>query len=257
MATEKSVTRLNKIVSIVKEHNGASIKRLSEELGVTEMTVRRDLKTLSDEGSVRVIHGAAIYNKDQDESSYNVSKHETVMKSEKSRIGKYAASLVKENDIILVDYGTTAAQLVENLPDQMDISITTFSANSFLAARKKGIHRIFLGGGFYHPDTEAFEGREMLDMVAQMRATKAFIVPNAVSKDFGFMCVRKNEMELKKKFVENSVEKIVLCDSSKFGKVSPCFFASFDEIDLIITDTSLPEDWQDFLKEKGIKFVMV
>lgn len=260
MAPKKTEIRLNNIIQLLKEQNGASIKQLSQILDVTEMTVRRDLRSLQEEGIVTMIHGAAIYNPNVDDAQnplYTIPKCSPVMKDEKSRIGKAAAKLIEPGDILFVDSGTTTSQLIRNLPNGMDIVLNCFSYNIFSEAKTRGVDKIYLGGGIFHYDTEAFESPETLRMVESTRATKAFIVPNAIEMNLGFMCVQEYEMNLKKSFIANSMERIILADSSKFGSVTKCFFADFSSIDTIITDSGISDEWAEFLKEKGIKLIVV
>lgn len=260
MAPKKIEIRLNNIIALLKEQNGASIKHLSQMLDVTEMTVRRDLRTLQDEGIVTMIHGAAIYNPNAEDSlnhSYTIQKCSPVMKDEKSRIGKAAANLVESNDILFVDSGTTTSQLIRNLPNGMDIVLNCFSYNIFSEAKTRGVENIYLGGGIFHYDTEAFESPETLKMVESTRATKAFIVPNAIEKNLGFMCVQEYEMNLKRSFIANSMQRIILADSSKFGKVTQCFFCDFQDVDILITDDGISSEWKDFLGSKNIKLIVV
>lgn len=260
MTPKKTEIRLNSIIAHLKIQNGASIKQLSDMLDVTEMTVRRDLRTLQAEGIVTMIHGAAIYNpnaEDNIDKNYTIQKCSPVMKNEKSRIGKAAASLVCAGDILFVDSGTTTWHLVRNLPNGIDIVLNCFSYNIFSEARSRGIDRIYLGGGIFHHDTESFESPETLKMVANTRATKAFIVPNAAEKNLGFMCVQEYEMNLKKSFIVNSIKRIILADSSKFGSVTQCFLCDFTDIDTIITDSGIHQDWIDFINSKGIELIIV
>ena len=259
MAPKKPEIRLNNIIEILKQQNGASIKQLSEMLNVTEMTVRRDLRGLQDSGMVTMIHGAAIYNPNAEciaHRPYTISKSSPVMRDEKSRIGKAAAALVEPNDILFVDSGTTTSQLVQNLPDNIDIVLNCFSYNIFSEAMAHGIEKLYLGGGLFHPDTETFESPETLEMVSKIRASKAFVVPNAVEMNLGFMCVQEYEMNLKRSFIANSMKTIVLVDSSKFGKVTQCFFCNFADVDTIVTDDGLSKEWRDFIKSKNIELII-
>lgn len=261
MALDKVQNRLKMILYILKNQNGASIKQLSEYLHVTEMTIRRDLRSLQNEGAVTIIHGAAIYNPsfplDEKNAPYDIVRGSVVMSEEKYRIGRAAASLVSSGDILLIDIGTTSAQLMHSLKSDMDITIACFATNIFSEARKKRVGRIMLGGGTFREATESFEGPEALSLVAETCATKSFIVPNAIDMHLGFMCVTEFERNLKKAFVANSQERIILADSSKFGKVTQFFFCGFEDVSTLITGSSISKEWRRFLEDKGIKLILV
>lgn len=261
MASNKLQIRQDNIIKILKEQNGASVKQLAGIFDVTEMTIRRDLRTLQDSNIVTIIHGAAIFNPHSisDEEgglTYNIATDSTIMREEKKRIGKAAAELIQPDDILFIDTGTTSIQLIKNLKQNIDITLVCFAFNSFVEAKKKNTKKIVLGGGVFHPDTETFESPETLAMLSNTRATKAFLVPNAIEMQLGFMCMQEYEMNLKKSIIKNSMERIILADSSKFGNVAQYYFSDFSTIDTIITNDSLSDEWKSFLQKKQINLIL-
>ena len=107
----KKLQRANKIIDILKEKNGATVKELSLTLGVSEMTIRRDLEILKSNNIINNVYGAAIYNPSNNieklESFYDIENEVIRNEDEKIKIGKTAANFIQEDDVIIIDTGTT------------------------------------------------------------------------------------------------------------------------------------------------------
>ena len=94
-------------------------------------------------------------------------------------------------------------------------------------------------------------------MLKKIRATKAFISAAGVHATMGVTGMNSYELETKRELIQSGAEKILLVDSSKFGVIKPWFIADIDAFDRVITDTGLPEEWQELIREKGILLEMV
>ena len=252
--------RINQMIDILQKRNGASIRQLSKELNVTEMTIRRDLEVLRTNNLVNIIHGAAIFNpeaeKADDDTKYNVFHEQDVMNRAKNRIGKTAARMIEPNDVIFIDIGTTAAAMAKYIPNGYPITVACFTMNTLQEVLIKNVEQLIFGGGYYHPNTQVFESPESLQTISNVRATKAFITAAGVSLELGLTCANKSEVETKRACIHNALETILLVDSSKFGQVKPAFFAEINQINTIVTDAGLSEEWQDAIKQLGIKLVI-
>lgn len=260
MATNVKSERLNQIIQILRERNGASIKQLSHRLNVTEMTIRRDLESLRINNIINLVHGAAIYNPDADkpgfDTSFQVMAEKGIMDLEKGRIGKAAARLVVPGDVIFVDTGTTAVQLIKYLSAGLPITLACFTMNALLAVQKKNVEHLVFVGGHYHYNTQMFESPEAIQMIRKMRATKAFISAAGVDKKLGLTCVHQYEVSTKQACIETAQQKILMVDSSKFDTVTPAYFGELVQIDTIITDDGISQEWKDALQELGIDLMI-
>lgn len=255
---EQQKNRLDSILAFLDSTDFASIRELSVELGVTEMTVRRDIQILKDSGIVRQLHGAVSKNPDYAESSlskqnYSIMQTESIKKQEKNRIGKEAVRMIKPGNTIFIDIGTTAAALSRAIPFGSDITAICFSMNIFEELAKKKLSRIYLAGGFYHSDTQAFESDEAVSSIKSIRANIAFIAPSAISMSTGITAMTPYEARIKNSIIENTEKRILIADSSKFSEVNPCFVSFFDKINAVITDRSLSDEWIGFFKDKDIE----
>ena len=252
--------RLEKLKSILIKSNGVGIKELSKELGVTEMTVRRDLKSLMETGDAVIVRGVAVYRPKAvsvEAQVYSIEDEKKVMREEKERIGKKAAEMLEVGDVIFLDVGTTLEKMASLISDNMQITAMCFAANTLFQLQKKNISQIIMGGGYYHPSSTVFESEAMLPIMNGLRATKAFIAPAAVDMALGLTCSVPYDKTIKELEIKNSQKRILLITSNKFGKVKSTLFGTWDQVDAVITDKGITEDWISFFKEKEVELFIV
>lgn len=257
----KKNDRLNNLIEIVRTKNGASIKELATILNVSEMTIRRDLTILEKEHIIHSVYGAAIFNPDHrysnSELSYELLSEQNKQDIEKSKIGAYAASLVQEGDLIVIDTGSTTEALANSISDSLEATILCYNANILNSLRTKENLKLHFSGGTYHPKTQMVESQEGISLIKSMRFNKAFLSAAGLHSSYGITCVYSYEVPTKKAILESSIEKILLLDSSKFGQVKPAYFANIQDFDLIITDTSISNEWIDEINKYKIKLKIV
>ncbi len=249
--------RIKKIVEIVKAKNGESIKALSEQLGVTEMTIRRDLVHLKASRLVKVVSGAVVYDGEttavDNPDFYDLSTQRRRRTTEKYRIGKVAASLIEADDVVYFDIGTTASQIIQHVPSSLPIVAVCCTMNALIEVRKRKMENIIFIGGTYHSDVQMFESKEGIELLNRTRISKAFISAAGVDGKLGVTCINNYEVYTKQAAMQGALEKILVLDSSKFDVVKPAFFARLKDFDAIVTDSQLSSEWQDQIEALGIK----
>ena len=255
---EKKTDRYERLIRHLKENNNFStVKDISASLGVSTMTVYRDVEELCQKEVLNQVYGGVILNQDyiDDVSSfvdfYSVKKSEEVNADKKERIARKAISLLEAEDVILIDSGSTTERFARMLPTSIPLTILCHATNILNAIQQKPNCRIFLAGGFYHPSTQCFESNEGLALIRRVRTSKAFISASGVSEKLGATCYHMFESETKRAIMETSNQKILLADSSKFGKITNSFFANLRDFDVIITDTSISQYYKDYLIDSG------
>lgn len=257
----KKEERLNQSIEIIQKQNGATIKELAALLDVSEMTVRRDLETLKARGVILDIPGVAVLNSQytggQDEDSYLLSRATHTHMKEKERIGKYAASLIKPDDCIIIDNGSTVECLADSIAKDTKLTVFTCNLNILNKICNNPNISIIFGGGYYHPDTTLFECAESIQLIENVRATKVFVSAAGVHDTMGVTCMNNYELRTKQAIIQSGAEKILLADSSKFGVIKSSFLTDLEIFDRIITDRNLSEEWVELIREKGIDLEMV
>ncbi|MEA4854460.1 MAG: DeoR/GlpR family DNA-binding transcription regulator [Christensenella sp.] len=256
----KKSERANAILEILSHRNGESLKSIAQELDVSEMTIRRDIGILQEKKLVTLIQGVAIYNHHPSSSilnkQYDFQSEKETYSDEKERIGIKAASLLKPNDVIVIDTGTTTEQLAKHLPADLNLTVVCYNMNTLMYVKEK-TDRIIFGGGHYHRNTQMFQSPEGVALISRTNSNKAFISAAGVSSKLIASCIDQYETNTKKAAIESAIEKILLVDSSKFDRICPVTFATLKEFDVIITDNNLSEEWVQYIHDLDIKLFLV
>ena len=215
-----SEERLEKIVELVSQRSSITNQELTRLLGASESTIRRDLTTLAAEGRLLKVHGGALALtaavKTRDEDIYS---RRPLQAEEKRRIGKYAAGLVRDDDLVFLD---TRAVFVTN------------AVGHAKTLSQRGL-TVYLLGGRMKPVTEAIVGSEAVLSLNKYNFSKGFFGTNGVSLESGLTTPDIDEAAVKEHAAAQSREKYVLCDSSKFDQIAPISFARLQDV-RILTD---------------------
>jgi DeoR family deoxyribose operon repressor len=257
----RSNYRTDFIINNLYANGFVSIKELSKKLEVSEMTVRRDLRELSKSNIVTLIPGGAILKKnpppDKDEEKYLIQTAESLMLEEKIKISRKAASLIEPNDVIVIDTGSTTENLPKFIPENLPLTIICYTLNILFKVYENKNWKLVFPGGYFHTNTLMFESPEGIEIIKRIRANKAFISAAGVSEKLGVTCATDYEKETKKAIIDSSDVKILLIDSSKFGKVKISHFADLTDFDIIITDIGIPKKFVEIIKSLGIKLYII
>lgn len=255
MPAQKRRDRFHRIIHYLQANCGASLGELAGELGVSEMTVRRDLEDLARENAVQLIHTGAILPRGaggRAPGRWSLADAHTFHAAEQMRIGGKAASLVNAGDTIIVDSGPAAEWLVRSLPQGMPLTMICFSLNVLVEARRREGSAIVLAGGSMREDTLAFESPEAVGLIRRYRANKAFLAPAGVSERLGVTCAGSVEAEMKQAAVASSQTRILMTDADAFGRVAPAWCADLKDFDVIVTDAGVSLEYVEIARSLGI-----
>ena len=212
--------------------------------GASEATIRRDLNSLARQGKLSKVHGGAVL----PEGEFHGEEPDMETKSqlhmaEKDRIGRYAASLVSDDDIVFLDAGTTVLQMAEHLQESKALFLT----NSIDCARRlmeRGL-RAYVLGGMLKPGTVALVGTEALKSLRRYNFTKAFLGVNGIAVSRGFTTPDPEEAAVKAAAAERARDAYVLADASKFGAVTAAEMFPLEDA-RIITDRLPDQRYRDY-----------
>lgn len=256
----KKQDRLSFILSELGKSAGVSIQTLADAAEVSDMTIRRDLEELENKGLVTVIRGVAILNKNQDGSSiikdYSLQDERHIMPEAKQSIAKLAATLIQPDDTILVDTGTTTEQLFSHLPNDASLTVVCYNLNTLSECRKMDHRNIIFPGGFFHRNTQMFESIEGAELISRICINKCFLSAAGISSNGAVSCIEQHELLYKQKAMKTSMTKILMADSSKFGKIRPCMFSNLTEFDIVVTDNNISEEWLNMFKHWNVKYML-
>lgn len=248
--------RHEKIVELVNERGGIRVSELSELLGVTEETIRRDLDRLEEEGRLRRSHGGAVSVREQSQPEIPFSEREITNAEEKKRIAAEAVKLVRPHDRILLDASTTAWYMARILPD-VPLTVLTNSVKAAVELGGKERIRVISTGGLLAYRSLSYVGPLAERSLEEFHVNKAFLSCKGVHPDYGLSESNELQARIKQKMAEIADEIILLADASKFGVQAFARFATMDRVGQIITDSRFPEEARAPFAALGIRIIAV
>ena len=253
--------RTNFILNRLSVDGFANIKDLSKRLEVSEMTIRRDLRELSIDNVVTLIPGGAILKRnspiEKDKEKYLIQTAESVMLEEKIKISRKAASLVNPNDVIIIDAGSTTKNLPKFIPENMPVTIICYTLNALFNVYENKNWKLVFPGGYFHRNALMFESPEGIEIIKKIRANIAFVAVGGISEKLELTTPTSYEKETKRAIIQSSNKKILLVDSSKFGKIKISHFADLTDFNIVITDSGISKEWKEIIKNSGVKLYIV
>lgn len=232
-----------------------TVNQLAEALGVSGMTVRRDLAELARTRQVLRTHGGAILAERINSDRYYAARmHE--MQEAKAAIGAAAAALVQPGDTILIDAGSTTLQFVRSLTPINPLTVITNDVQvaAFAAANRSWTVSI-LGGGI-RPDNYSVVGPDAVEQMRHLKVAKVFLAATCVHPQAGVGTNNPHDAEVKRLMVRRSGVRVLLADSSKFGRVCPHVFCTPMELDVIVTDAGVSDALREQLTGQGPRFII-
>ncbi len=243
--------RRQQILNEIFSRRNVSVVDLASVLGASEATIRRDLKALADEGQIDLVYGGATIRRDSDFSFR--SKQQRNIEAKRT-IGQLAANLVRENDQVFLDSGTTCFEMVPFLKRKRGLSVIANSARLTLELESPNINVIMIGGQ-YRPDRMDCVGPLAATQLDQLRGYLCFIGADGLSQDFGPAASDLESAHLNRIAVLGSRETILVADQTKFASPSLFKIVDWDRISRVVTECEPSDDWRSFFEARGITLV--
>lgn len=245
--------RWSSIIHVVESRGAVTVMELSDLLKISESTIRRDLTALDRQGRLQKVHGGATaVEKEFVSDEYDVRTKSQICIEEKNAIARYAAALIRDDDFVFIDAGTST----ETLINYISSSKAAFVTNGILHAKKlvaRGL-KAYVVGGIVKPVTEAVVGADAVTNMKKYNFTKAFLGTNGIHTEFGYTTVDVEEAMVKMEAVSRTRTSYILADHTKFDKITAVTFAPIDKAS-IITDSQVKEKYKDitYIKEVSVE----
>jgi DeoR/GlpR family transcriptional regulator of sugar metabolism len=254
--------RRQRIVKDIGTLDDNIIPRLSQKYGVSEMTIRRDLKALEAIGLIKRTYGGAVRwpFAAADPTLLAREKRQTLAAAQKAQIARYAAeNLVASGDIIILEGGTTATAMTPYLADKNDLTVVT---NGTATAEELRRHlplsaTILVTGGLLRPESSTCVGPVTERFFREFHARRLFLSATGLTLREGVTDPKLLEIQVKRAMIAAAEEVVMLMDSTKFGVRSLTKVIDFGEIGRLITDDGAPEPMVEDLLAQGIDVVAV
>src|SRR3989441_4693891 len=251
---QNSSDRHAQLIGLLEKRGYCSVVEMSQLLNVSPMTIRRDLHMLHEKQIVEVTHGGASFLASKRiEPDFAIRTHEHLL--EKQAIGKLAAELfIEEGDVIGIDSGSTALEIVRNLPN-VPLTIVTHSlAAANVVAQNKQYSLIVLGGVLQH-GANCFCGPQAIGALHTLYINKLFLSASGLLLHQRLSCDNLLDAKVKQALISSSRQVILCMDSSKIGRVYLARFATLDDLDTLITDNDISDESREAIEQHHIQVI--
>ncbi|KUF14636.1 DeoR/GlpR family DNA-binding transcription regulator [Streptomyces silvensis] len=236
------------ILDEVRRRGGVRVNELTRKLGVSDMTVRRDLDALARQGVLEKVHGGAVPVVEASTHEPGFEAKSGLELSAKEDIARTAATLVAPGTAIALSGGTTTYALAHQLLDVPDLTVVTNSvrvADVFHSAQRssgqrQGAATVVLTGGVRTP-SDSLVGPVADQAIAALHFDVLFLGVHGISAEAGLSTPNLAEAETNRRLVQSARRVVVVADHTKWGTVGLSSFASLGQVDTLVTDAGLPE----------------
>jgi DeoR/GlpR family transcriptional regulator of sugar metabolism len=236
--------RQSLILQAVRNDGSARVSDLTQQLGVSDMTIRRDLEVLAKDGLVEKVHGGAVLPGSHGGHEPGFEDKLVLERPEKTSIARTAAGLVRPGTAIAIAAGTTTFALAQCLLDVPGLTIVTNSlrvANLFGGNRTPDVASVVLTGGM-RTASDALVGPVADLTIASLHFDTLFLGCTGLDPEVGLSTPNLAEAETNRALIKVARRVVVLADHTKWGVVSLASFAPIDQINVLVTDVLLPSD---------------
>ncbi len=247
--------RLLKLIEYLKANGSGSFRELSEMLGVSEVTIRKDLAELEQRKAVKLVRGGAVWEKRDLTRAFSEAR-DIINRGEKQELVKYLGVLVENGYAVSLNGGTTTVEAAKFLAGNYNnLTVITNNLNVVDVLREKEDFQVILTGGIYYEKENTIIGKQSEIDMALYNVDLSIIAVNGISLDKGITDFRIEESGIINAMIKSARKSAVIADHSKFERISCINVCPLDSIDYILTDSGLDEDTVKKYREQGINII--
>jgi DeoR/GlpR family transcriptional regulator of sugar metabolism len=240
------------ILDILKRDGQIVAKSLSEELGLSEDTIRRDLRELAQDGLLQRVHGGAL---PASPAVVDFAGREEILHESKAAVGKAAAQMIRDGQVIMLDGGTSAVQVARHLAKNLQATIVTHSPRIAVELIDyRNIEVILIGGRLFKHSIVSV-GAGAIDAISRIRADIFFMGATGIHPDAGLSTGDLEEAYVKHALCKQAAETFVLATHEKLGAASQYMICPLEEISGLIVESTVPDALLQPFKEHGLSII--
>ena len=247
--------RRMKILEWLQEEGSARVRDLSAAFAVSEATIRQDLERLDTEGFISREHGGA-YLRSIPQQVQSMSLQHGQNMDRKRLIGAAAAALVRDNETIIIDSGTTTTQFAENLKARHELNIITNALNIALILGAIPTNTVHMPAGQFKAPTLSLSGEKSAEFFVGIYAEKLFLATAGVSFEAGLTYPAIGDIYVKRAMVKAASHVYLLADSTKIGRVSFSSLGGVELVHTLITDSGISSADRIAFERRGVEVVV-
>jgi DeoR family transcriptional regulator, aga operon transcriptional repressor len=245
--------RRHRIVELLREHGKVTVEALAARFATSAVTIRTDLAALEAGGALERTHGGALLRREDDDQPIAVKQ--TLHHAEKVRIAKVAAGLIQDGETIILDSGTTTAEIAKQIRklEVHSINVITNALNIASLLTDVPAVRLIMPGGILRPESNSLSGHIAEAALANLQADRLFLGADGLDPERGVMTPHLPEAQLNAKMIEISRQVIAVADSSKLMRRNISLIARVEQLHMLITDTGANPDVVAELQRRGVE----
>ncbi len=252
-----TVSRRKKILDQVQETGEVLVANLSQQFEVSEVTIRNDLEYLERKNLLIRARGGAIHAETQVGIDQKITDKNKINMAEKKAIGRKAASLIGDNETIIIDSGTTTAEIARHIGGEKQLNVITNALNIANLLTGHSNINVIVPGGYLRQNSMSLVGPLAEKNLRNFFVDKAFISTDGFDTRQGIYTPNIDEAALNGIMIEISREVILVTDSSKFKRKSLAFICGLDKLKTVVTDRGISAEDKKRIEDAGIKLLLV
>ncbi|MCI8403100.1 MAG: DeoR/GlpR transcriptional regulator [Lachnospiraceae bacterium] len=260
MKQKKSVVteRRMRIKNLFAEQQILQVSQISELLGISQLTARRDFDALAQEGFIERIHGGGLLRTDHPDNfskpQHFKDKHQ-IGQRQKQEIAAYVASLVHDGDTVFLNAGSTTLEVIRRIRQKSVVIVT----NNALASTIMGecSASLISTGGEYNPDNQSYTGLMAVTPLQRMNATTCILGVNGITCDEGITTSNYMETMINEEMLKRCRSShIIAADGSKVGRIFKFSSSPIASVDILVTDSSADPQELKKIQAMGVKVIL-
>ncbi len=251
-----TVSRRKMILERIHETGEVLITDLSKEFSVSEVTIRNDLEYLEQKNLLIRARGGALHSENHVGIDPRLTEKNKLHTREKAAIGKKAASLIRDGETIIIDSGSTTAEIVKNLSQVRQLNVITNALNIANQLVSQTNVNVIIPGGYLRQNSMSLVGPLAENNLQGFYVDKLFLSADGFDTDLGIYTPNIDEAHLNTIMISIAKDVILVMDSSKFKRKSLAFICKVDKIKTIVTDAGIPPDDKNKLEAAGVEVLI-
>lgn len=252
---KSAIERRMDIVNIVNLNGKARVEDLANQFNVSSVTIRSDLSFLEKNGYVIRSHGIAIPNSGII-AELTVQEKRRQNAGVKSFIAKAAAKLIENGDTVIIDSGTTTRELAANLKKLENVVVMTSGLDVAMELVSAPGVDVLMSGGSLRKNALSFSGSQAEAGMKNYRFDKVFLGVDGFDLKAGITTHNEQEANLNRLMCDISKQIIAVTDSTKFGRRSCHLISEIGNIDILVTDSNIPEEYLQHLRDMNVEVII-
>lgn len=247
--------RMNQIIQILKDEGRVRVKDLSQQFGMSEDAIRKDLQALEKEGILERTYGGGIL-KTLPVEIQSIDARRSTLSADQHIIAKKAMELIEPNDVIFIDISSTTLALAEELVHyQSPLTVVTNDLEILYRLCRNQNLRMVCPGGVYNQDEGGFTGTETMENLTRIRVNKIFMSTCGIPADLGIMTYNIDDGNTKRVLLSIARKKILLVETKKFHSSGLYQFANLKDFDCMIVEKELEPEIKKQIAELPIQVI--